>query len=278
MLKVLLDEQYHPAVVKAHHDYIAAGSDVITIFNYACVPIFLHNAGKMHEMATLNQLAASLAVKAVETYSFEERGEKSRKIWIAGALPTPGESFNECKSFTDEDFDDTFKIIVQSIKDHVDFFIAETFAASRDVRLTAKAARKYAPDKLLFVSFTVDKRLTFVNGDSVEECVETMEKEMELPPDGYGVNCSEIDHSIKVIEKMSSLVEKPLVAYPNDLFEKEEGFAPTKGSKGVIKFTAHSDYAEWAKHFLKTKALRLLGGCCGVFPPKIREIRKILDS
>ena len=30
-----------------------------------------------------------------------------------------------------------------------------------------------------------------------------LEKEMEHPPDGYGVNCSYFDESIKVIKKMS---------------------------------------------------------------------------
>ena len=76
---------------------------------------------------------------------------------------------------------------------------------------------------------------------------------------------------------MIKLTDKPLVAYPNDMYEKEEGFAPTQGSVGVVKFTEAGVYAEWAKEFLKTKQLRLLGGCCGVFPAKIKEIRKIID-
>ena len=90
MLKALLDEDLHPTVIEAHQDYIAAGSDVITTFNYAAVPIFLNNIDCLEEMGRLNELAATLARKAIETYNFEERVEKPRKIWIAGALPTPG--------------------------------------------------------------------------------------------------------------------------------------------------------------------------------------------
>ncbi len=43
MLCAISDEENHPAVVKAHQDYIAAGADIILTFNYACTPIFLKN-------------------------------------------------------------------------------------------------------------------------------------------------------------------------------------------------------------------------------------------
>lgn len=75
-------------------------------------------------------------------------------------------------------FDQTFKIIIGALDEYVDFYIAETFSASRDVWLTCKAARKYAGDKVLFASFAVLKTLTFVNGESVEECVKKFEEEM----------------------------------------------------------------------------------------------------
>ncbi len=159
--------------------------------------MFLKNAEKLHLMGQLNETAAKLARKAIETYDFEARGQKPRKIWVAGSLPTPGESFHECKDFSDEDFDSTFKIIVGAIAPYSDFFIAETFAASRDILLTSRAARKYAPTKYLFASFAVDKRLTLVNGESVEDTVEKLEKEMAAKaPDGYSVNCSEVEYTL----------------------------------------------------------------------------------
>ena len=43
---------------------------------------------------------------------------------------------------------------------------------------------------------------------------------------------------------MIKLTDKPLVAYPNDMCEKEEGFAVTQGSVGVRKFTEAKVYAE----------------------------------
>ncbi len=140
-------------------------------------------------MGQYNETAAVLARKAVETYDFEARGEKPRKIWVAGSIPTPGESFHECKDFSDEDLDSTFKTIIEAISPHTDFLIAETIASSRDMLLATRAVRKYAPNKLMFGCFVIDKRLTLMNGESVEETIKKLEK--EKAPDGYGVNCSE---------------------------------------------------------------------------------------
>ena len=75
-------------MIKAHQDYIRAGADVITTFNFPCTPVFLKTIGRESEMAKLTQIAARLAREAVETYDFKD--EKKRKILVAGSLPPPG--------------------------------------------------------------------------------------------------------------------------------------------------------------------------------------------
>lgn len=69
---------------------------------------------------------------------------------------------------------------------------------------------------------------------------------MEHPPDGYGVNCSYIEESIKVIKKMSKITEKPLVPYPNDMHESEEGFVATQGYRHIPKYTEKNAYVKKA--------------------------------
>lgn len=43
---------------------------------------------------------------------------------MAGSLPPPGECFHECSEISDEEFDDTFKIIIGALSPYVDFYIA----------------------------------------------------------------------------------------------------------------------------------------------------------
>lgn len=109
--------------------------------------------------------------------------------------------------------------------------------------LACQAAKKYAPKKILFASFAIDRRLTFVNGESVEECVKKMEK-LDNPPDGYGTNCSELEYSIKVLKNIAEITPKPLIFYPNDLLERKADHRPSEGSKATLKSTSVEDYTK----------------------------------
>lgn len=61
ILDGILDEANHASVIKAHQDYIRAGADIITTFNFACTPVFLKTIGKLDEMAKLTEIAGKLA-------------------------------------------------------------------------------------------------------------------------------------------------------------------------------------------------------------------------
>ncbi len=77
---------------------------------------------------------------------------------------------------------------------------------------------------------------------------------------------------------MSEITDKPLMAYPNDIVELKPDIAPSKGEVGSKKNTNAEEYGEWVQQMLKVKSLRVIGGCCGVYPSKIKLIRSILDS
>ncbi len=230
-------------------------------------------------MADLNRTAAKIARDAIECYKFSDN-EEPRKIWLAGPLPPPGESYHPGDDYSEAEFDEIYKQVIEGVKEEADFLIAETLSSAREGLLISRAAQKYAPEKELFVCFTVGKDLKIRNGDSLEDTVKRIEGESPEQLKGFGVNCSFPDDTHEVLKKLGDCTDKPIIAYPNDFsdFDKEWVVTESKGVHIPHRETPADKFRDTARILLRNKRLRILGGCCATIPDHIAQIRYLLDS
>lgn len=119
--------------------------------------------------------------------------------------------------------------------------LAEVLADFRDV-----------PAWLTF-SATDDSRVCA--GQPIEEAVAAVAQEVSA----VGINCTAAGHVTGLLERLCSVVDLPLVAYPNH--------------KGVSDGRAEGSLFEQAPQW-RARGARLVGGCCGVGAREIRTLAK----
>ncbi len=77
-----MDTKAHPIIIKAYHDLIDAGADIVPTLNSAVLPFFLKFSEREDQIAELHQLAVELAHQAIASYPGR------RKVKLAGVIPS----------------------------------------------------------------------------------------------------------------------------------------------------------------------------------------------
>lgn len=89
-----------------------------------------------------------------------------------------------------------------------------------------------------------------------------------------GVNCTDARHVTALLRRARAITAKPLVAYPNcgETWDAEARvWLQDSGVHGNAAFAA------FAREWIDAGA-RLVGGCCRVGPPAIREVRRVVAA
>lgn len=260
-----------PTVIKEiHKDYIEAGSDYITINNYAVTqPILLRNK-KSHMLEDLTLEAITLAKEAVK--------ESGKNIMIAASLPPLETSYRADLILPGEQMSDYYSEIVSILEGHVDIIICETMASSLEARCALESLQK-AKEKI-WVSWTLhgDRALTLPSGESLKEAFEDIK---DLRSDAYLINCCGANTATQAIEELVKLTSLPIGAYANSenirSFNSYHGRVKKaedmqKQSKIILD---QEGYAVEAKKWINFGAT-IIGGCCRTRPEHIKVLRKII--
>jgi len=122
-----------PAVVRdIHHDYIAAGADIITTNTYAVIREDFEAIGIGDRFSELLVLACKLAVEAREM--------AGRPVSIAGSLPPLRGSYRPDLVGTIDDLLPLYMEQVAVMTPYVDFFLCETMSSAEESLAAATAA------------------------------------------------------------------------------------------------------------------------------------------
>ncbi|WP_114784007.1 homocysteine S-methyltransferase family protein [Vibrio tetraodonis] len=267
--QALIESPKH--VKQAHHGFIDAGAQIITVNSYACVPFHLGEAIYAEKGYALAQQAAQLAL--------EVKQESDKEVLVAGAIPPAFGSYRP-DLFDAQRAQEITTHLVDAQQQYVDVWLAETVASLGEMRLITQVLSN--TDKPVYISFTLQDETTqspcLRSGEPVSDAVsELLDKNVA----GIFFNCSipeVIEHAIQEVNQVTKQTAKGLIigVYANS-------FAPIKSdhqaneSLQEMRHFSPSEYLEYAQKWYQLGA-SVIGGCCGIEPSHIQALANWRDS
>ncbi|MBN1273615.1 MAG: homocysteine S-methyltransferase family protein [Candidatus Aminicenantes bacterium] len=250
-----------PKVIKKiHSSYLQAGADIFLTNSFGGTRIKLSAFGLEERTDELNFAAAKLAAEARINGKF-----------IAGSIGPTGQFLEPQGSFTESEFIQAFSEQAEALsRGKVDFLLIETMYDLREALCAVKGARK-SSDLPVFVTMTFKKTprgFFTIMGDSVQKCLETLERECNIPV--FGANCTldskDMADLIKIMRKWTT---RPLIAQANS------GQPLLSAENQLVYSQSVMDYVRYVPLMIKN-GVNIIGGCCGTGPEHIKEIAKIV--
>ncbi|MDI9778653.1 homocysteine S-methyltransferase family protein [Pseudomonas putida] len=260
------------AVVGVHAAFIAAGAQVITSNSYAVVPFHIGEERFAREGLQLAQVAGQLARRAADA--------SAQPVQVAGSLPPLFGSYRP-DLFQPERVAEVLTPLLQGLAPHVDLWLAETQSSVAEVR--AIHSHLPADGKPFWVSFTlqdeeVDSVPRLRSGEPVADAIEAVA--------GLGVaavlfNCSQPEVIGAALEVARSVIEArhadiAIGAYANAFPPQPKQATANDGLDELREDLDPPGYLVWARDW-RARGASLIGGCCGIGPEHIAEIKRGLD-
>jgi len=253
-----------PAAVRdAHRQFVAAGAEVITTWNYTVTPQRLTLFGVRDSFEEMTRASVALADEA--------RAGKAG-VRLAGSLPPLRASYEpndqDVASMMEE-----YAEIAALLAPGVDLFICETMSSASEAAAAACAAA--AHDKPVWVSWTLrdenDGRLR--SGETVEAALAAL---ADIRVDALLFNCCDARVITDTLPRLRALTELPIGAYANAFVPiardwKRDGYR----LRDRHELIPH-DYGNLAARWL-TAGAGIVGGCCGIGPAHIAHLREVLS-
>jgi len=260
-----------PEIIKnIHLDYIEAGSDYITINNYAVTQPILARNNISDKLEDLTLRSVELAKDAVK--------ESGKNTLIAGSLPPLETSYRADLILPENQMLDYYNELVEILENEVDIIICETMSSSSEARCALSTIQQSKSQA--WVSWTLHgNRVNLLpSGEYINEAFSDLE---ELKADAYLVNCCGANLLGKAIETLSSLTEKTIGGYANaeniitfssNLSNSNEAENDQKDSRLEIN---EYEYASEVKKWMDSGAT-IVGGCCRTRPTHIKELNNLI--
>jgi S-methylmethionine-dependent homocysteine/selenocysteine methylase len=256
-------------VRRAHASFIDAGAQVITTNSYSVVPFHIGEQRFSADGEKLADLAGRLARQAAK--------EAPGPVKVAGGLPPLFGSYRP-DLFDARRAPDLLKPLIRGLAPHVDLWLAETQGSIAEVE--AVAAALAGDSRPLWVSYTLrdeepDAAPVLRSGESVADAARAARR---LGAQALLFNCSQPEGiGPALAEARRALADRPLPlgAYAN-------AFPPMrKDAKANTALSELRDdldppgYLAFVRQWVQEGAT-LVGGCCGIGPEHIAELRHAL--
>lgn len=259
------------AVVGVHAAFIAAGAQVITSNSYAVVPFHIGEERFAWEGLQLATVAGQLARQAADA--------SAQPVQVAGSLPPLFGSYRP-DLFQPERVTEVLTPLLQGLAPHVDLWLAETQSSIAEVR--AIHSHLPADGKPFWVSFTlqdedVDSVPRLRSGEPVADAINAV---ADLGVVAVLFNCSQpevigaaLDVARAVIEARQADIA--IGAYANAFPPQSKEATANDGLSELREDLDPPGYLVWARDW-RARGASLIGGCCGIGPEHIAEIKRNL--
>ncbi|HDS1680192.1 TPA: homocysteine S-methyltransferase family protein [Pseudomonas putida] len=259
------------AVVGVHAAFIAAGAQVITSNSYAVVPFHIGEARFAREGLQLATVAGQLARQAADASALP--------VQVAGSLPPLFGSYRP-DLFQPQRVTEVLTPLLQGLAPHVDLWLAETQSSIAEVR--AIHSHLPADGKPFWVSFTlqdedVDSVPRLRSGEPVADAIAAV---ADLGVVAVLFNCSQpevigaaLDVARAVIEARQADIA--IGAYANAFPPQSKEATANDGLSELREDLDPPGYLAWARDW-RARGASLIGGCCGIGPEHIAEIKRNL--
>lgn len=264
-------------VARVHHDYLAAGSDIIETNSFNSNRLSQSVYALQDRVRELNIRGAEIARE--QASAFEKR-EPGRIRFVAGSIgPTAASASlpNNVDNAAEHavDFDTLQRDAAEQagalIDGGVDLLLLETCFDALNIKAQLSGIRQAMTKRNLDVPVIVSMTLSDASGRLLSghtpQAVLTIVENFK--PAAVGFNCGAGPESlIPHLRRLASASPYPVIFYPN---------AGLPDRLGNYSQTAES-FSEAVKPLLDEGSLNIVGGCCGTDPSHISAIAGLVKS
>jgi S-methylmethionine-dependent homocysteine/selenocysteine methylase len=246
-----------PEVVEAiHHDYVAAGAEVLTANTFRTHRRSLAGGGLGGRAADLTRTAVTLARRAART--------TGRAVFVVGSAAPLEDCYRPDRVPDDATLEREHAAHAAHLAAAgVDAILVETMNTVREAVAAVRAARRAGA--AVFASFVCGADARLLSGETLELALETV---APLGPTAVLVNCLPPRAVLPCLPVLAR-IGLPFGAYanlgaPNDAtgFTRSDDCTP-------------EEFAVEARIWIERGA-RLIGGCCGTGPHHLRAVTRSL--
>jgi 5-methyltetrahydrofolate--homocysteine methyltransferase len=256
----LLNIEEPEVISEIHQSYYDAGSDMCQTNTFGSSYLNLKNHKLENRMAEIISNAIENIKKVCPPYGL-----------IVGDIGPSGEFKPPVGKATFEQWYKSYRDQVKLLENGVDLWHIETISDIDEMLSAIKAVRELSKKPIMCsMTYKKTKRGFFtIMGDSLEKCVNTLEKENV---DVIGANCTiSSSEMINLTEKLKILTEKPISIKPN------AGKPRLNENKRVNYDQSIEEFKKDMKQIIELGA-KIVGGCCGTSPQNIMALSEIIKS
>ena len=243
-------------VAEVHADYVRAGARLITANTFRTDRFSLAKADLAHRARELNELALSLARRAVAAV------KPARPLFIAASVAPLADCYEPEAAPDDETLQAEHGLRVGDlVAAGFSLALVETMNSIREARAALGACKAHKLPAL--VSFVCGSGGRLLSGESIHDAAEAVE---DLDPLALLINCCAPKHATAALRALLTSTTRPTGVYAN-------GYGKPHPDQGWIfqGLTRRRSYIKEARRWLDLGA-RLIGGCCGTDPQTIRSL------
>ena len=260
-------------IIEIHKDYIEAGSDYITINNYAVTKPLLARNNLENEFKDLTEKAIDLAKEAILS--------KGSNTKIAASFPPLETSYRPDLVPSKKILQNYYAEFAETLTGKVDFIICETMSTAEEGRVALEMAKR--TNLPVWLGWTlIGNRLNKL--PSGENLLDATKYCLELNPDAVLLNCCGINLITEGLKELQKLqLEIPVGGFANN--ERINKFSDTDSivtNAEEIHYMNSSEvnefeYLEEVKKWIEQGAT-IVAGCCRTRPSHIKVIRDAINS
>lgn len=258
-------------VTQVHDHFIQAGSEIITINSYACVPFHLGNSVFELQGANLIKQAAILA---------RDCANKKIGTQVAACIPPLFGSYRP-DLFDAEKAQSILTPLIEYQAPFADFWLIETISSIEELLTVTNALS--SNDKKRWYAFSLSDddslRPQLRSGEPLEKALQIA---IDNKADAILFNCSIPEVMLNAITLTHSLLNRThsksikIGAYAN-AFTPIDNEHNANEAQQPMRELSPDDYLAFVKQWL-TAGATIIGGCCGVSPEHIAKIKQFKDQ
>ncbi|MDR3577439.1 MAG: homocysteine S-methyltransferase family protein [Anaerolineaceae bacterium] len=246
-------------IVRLHHDFVAAGADIILTASFGGTTICLKHIGLAERAVEINRRAVELAKQA----------SAGTDVLVAGSMGPTGEILKPLGRLDEADaaasFAEQARVLTEA---GVDLLVIETQFDLTEASAAVKGARS-ASSLPLVVSFSYDRGTRTMNG---VKPVQMAREISALGVDVLGINCGRsLEDNLKALKELREVSVLPIWFKPNAGLPRLDD--DEKPVYDVTPEMMAAQVPEWL-----AAGARIIGGCCGTSPEHLHLIAQAVKA
>lgn len=243
-----------------HRDFVRVGAELIETNTYGANVAKLTEHGLESKLEDILRAGVTLA-----------REQAVAGCYIAGSVGPLGSAAKQL-GMSDDDQRQAYRDVAALLADAgSDLLYLDTFTSVHDLRRAVQACRAAAADLPIVASFSFHRGFVMGNEDFLVQPEDVAWVAEQSGADIVGANCGDGPlPTLEIVEYLGEHTELPVSAFPN-----VGGPALIDGRQVYLSSAEY--LAEYGRRYVQ-KGARLIGGCCGVTPKQINEVRSFLTS